>query len=73
MSKAEGHRGQSRAELEAKIQQLHEEIFNLRFRNRMKQLESPVQMREKRREIARILTVLNEEKQGKSKSGSVRG
>ena len=37
------------AELEVKIRQLREEIFNLRFRNSVKQLDNPLKLREMRR------------------------
>jgi large subunit ribosomal protein L29 len=35
-------------------------MFNLRFRNSMKQLDNPLRIRESRREMARLLTVLHE-------------
>ena len=40
--------------------ELREELFNLRFRNTMKQLDNPLKIRESRREMARLLTVLKE-------------
>ena len=43
------------------ITELREELFNLRFRNTMKQLDNPLKIRESRREMARLLTVLNGE------------
>ena len=63
-TKASAYRTSSRADLEAKVSALHVELFNLRFRNSMKQVEDPIQLRRVRREIARILTVLNEDKKG---------
>ena len=53
-------RNQSVVELEAKLRQLREEVFNLRFRNSMAQLDNPLRLREVRRDIARIETVLHE-------------
>ena len=47
-------------EIQTRIGELREELFNLRFRNSMKQLDNPVKIRESRREMARLLTVLNE-------------
>ena len=47
-------------ELETRVGELREELFNLRFRNSLKQLDNPLKIREGRREMARILTVLNE-------------
>lgn len=51
-------------ELEAKLKQLREEVFNLNFRNSMAQLDNPLRLREVRRDIARIETVLNEHRKG---------
>jgi len=52
-------------ELRTRVAELREELFNLRFRNSMKQLDNPVKIRESRREMARVLTVL-QEKQGET-------
>ena len=45
-------------EIQARLGELREEVFNLRFRNSMKQLDNPLRIRESRREMARLLTVL---------------
>lgn len=58
--KAEQLREQSVDELRARIAELREELFNLRFRNSMKQLDNPLKIREGRREMARLLTVLQQ-------------
>ena len=47
-------------ELTTRVAELREELFNLRFRNSLKQLDNPLKIREGRREMARVLTVLNE-------------
>ncbi len=47
-------------EINTRLGELREELFNLRFRNSMKQLDNPVKIRESRREVARLLTVLSE-------------
>ena len=47
-------------ELQLRVAELREELFNLRFRNSLKQLDNPLKIREGRREMARVLTVLNE-------------
>ena len=47
-------------EILARVAELREELFNLRFRNSMKQLDNPLKIRESRREMARLLTVLRE-------------
>jgi large subunit ribosomal protein L29 len=44
----------------ARVAELREELFNLQFRNTMKQLDNPLKIRESRREMARLLTVLKE-------------
>ena len=51
-------------ELTQRVTDLREELFNLRFRNYMRQLDNPLKIREGRREMARLLTVLRE-KEGK--------
>ena len=47
-------------EIETRVAELREELFNLRFRNSLKQLDNPLKIREGRREMARLLTVLQE-------------
>jgi len=47
--KAEKIRDMNEEEILVKIKDLTEEIFNLRFRNSMRQLQNPVAIREKRR------------------------
>ena len=51
-------------EIQQRVSDLREELFNLRFRNSMRQLDNPLKIRESRREMARLLTVLRE-KEGK--------
>jgi large subunit ribosomal protein L29 len=47
-------------QIRTRVTELREELFNLRFRNTMKQLDNPLKIRESRREMARLLTVLKE-------------
>ena len=47
-------------EIRDRITEVREELFNLRFRNAMKQLDNPLKIREGRREMARLITVLRE-------------
>ncbi len=47
-------------EIRLRVAELREELFNLRFRNSMKQLDNPLKIRTSRREMARLLTVLRE-------------
>jgi large subunit ribosomal protein L29 len=62
--KAEKIRDMTEEEILTKIKNLTEEIFNLRFRNSMRQLQNPVSIREKRRDIARLRTILTEHRTG---------
>lgn len=47
-------------ELDEEVATLGKEIFNLRFRRASGQLENTARMRQARREIARIKTILGE-------------
>jgi len=58
--KANTIRDMSADEMRLRIDELREELFNLRFRNSMRQLDNPLKIREARREMARLLTVVNE-------------
>lgn len=62
-AKASAMREMAPDEIRTRIQELREELFNLRFRNAMKQLDNPLKIREGRREMARLLTVLREKEQ----------
>jgi len=58
--KASAVRDKTADEIRQRLAELREELFNLRFRNSMRQLDSPLKIRQGRREIARLLTVLRE-------------
>jgi len=47
-------------ELEEKVKELKEELFNLRFQEATGQLENFMRIKEVRRSIARVKTVLRE-------------
>jgi large subunit ribosomal protein L29 len=47
-------------ELAAKLAEAKEELFNLRFQNVTGQLDNPHRLREVRKDIARILTVMSQ-------------
>jgi len=47
-------------ELNAKLAELKKELFNLRFQHAVNQLENPHKLTEVKRDIARVMTVLNE-------------
>ena len=57
-------RGLSRDELNAKVKEAKEELFNLRFAAATGQLESHGRLREVRKDIARVYTVLQERNLG---------
>jgi large subunit ribosomal protein L29 len=48
------------AQLENRLAETRRELFNLRFQHATGQLENTGQLREVRKNIARILTVLNQ-------------
>ncbi|MGR5915333.1 50S ribosomal protein L29 [Bacillus pacificus] len=50
------------AEIETKVKALKEELFNLRFQLATGQLENPTRIREVRKAIARMKTVVREER-----------
>ncbi len=60
--KAEELRGKSVGELKTQLVELKREQFNLRFQLATGQLENTARMREVRRDIARIRTILGEMK-----------
>lgn len=62
--KAVDLRGLSRDELNAKVVELKEELFNLRFQAAVGQLESSGRLREVRKDIARVYTVIQERNLG---------
>jgi len=47
-------------DMEAKVKSIEEELFNLRFRNAMKQLENPLEIRNLRKDLARLKTVIRQ-------------
>jgi large subunit ribosomal protein L29 len=47
-------------EIEIRLQDSLEELYNLRFQHAMHQLDNPLRLREIRRDIARLRTVLHE-------------
>jgi len=50
----------SAGELQAKVQELRKEWLNLRIQNANQQLKNPLKLREVRRTIARVLTIIRE-------------
>ena len=59
--KAQSFRDMTREELLQKQHELKEEVFNLRMRQTLKELDNPLRLRTIRRDIARIETILSED------------
>ena len=53
-------REMSAEELNAKLKELKEELFNLRFQHAINQLDNPQRIVEVKKNIARVMTVLSE-------------
>lgn len=51
-------------ELSQKRRELKEEIFHLRLRRTTARLENPMKLRETRRDLARVETILSERSRG---------
>ena len=47
-------------ELQDKLKELKDELFNLRFQLAVNQLDNPMRIKAVKKDIARIMTVLNE-------------
>ena len=61
MTKATDLRGKSQDELNDQLLQLKKEQFNLRFQKASGQLENTARVRQVRRDIARIKTILGQQ------------
>ena len=66
--KAKEIREMSTQELHKKLQELKEELFNLRFQLATGQLDNPMRIRHVRKSIARIKTILRERELQKAKA-----
>ena len=53
-------REMSAEQLNAKLKELKEELFTLRFQHAINQLENPQKMVEVKKNIARVMTILSE-------------
>ena len=58
--KAEELRGKTPDELREQLVSLKKEAFNLRFQSATSQLENTARVRQVRREVARVSTILNQ-------------
>ena len=60
----------TQAELNARLKELNMELFNLRFSNASRNLANPVQIRNVKREIARVKTVIREKELATENGGN---
>lgn len=60
LMKASKIREMSSQELQQKLMELKSELFNLRFQMATGQLENPMRVREVKKDIARIKTIIRE-------------
>ena len=61
-------REMTEVELNTELGKMKKELFNLRFQHGTGQLESPVQMREFKRDIARVKTIIREKELAKAEA-----
>ena len=53
-------------ELAAELEKMKKDLFNLRFQHVTGQLENPLKMKETRRDIARVKTIMREKELAKA-------
>ena len=58
--KASEIRDMNLEEMHSKVSDLKEELFNLRFQHEIGQLENPQRMKQTKRDIARLETIIKE-------------
>lgn len=61
MNKVPQFRELTRAELEQKRAELMDEKFNLRMQQSLRSLDNPLRLRQIRREVAQVMTILRED------------
>ena len=61
-------REMTEVELNTELGKMKKELFNLRFQHVTGQLENPVQMRELKRDIARVKTIIREKELAKAEA-----
>ena len=60
--KATELRKMSEADLGAKLADLKQELFNLRFQHAINQLDNPHKIADVKKDIARVMTIIREKK-----------
>ena len=61
-------REMTEVELNTELGKMKKELFNLRFQHVPGQLENPAQMRELKRDIARVKTIIREKELAKAEA-----
>ena len=61
-------REMTEVDLNAELHNMKKELFNLRFQHVTGQLENPVKLRETKRDIARVKTVIREKELAKAEA-----
>lgn len=61
MKKSEEFKDMTSEELERKLAELKEELFNLRFRHAVNQLENPKRLEAVKKDIARVKTFIRKQ------------
>ena len=64
--KAKDMRELSAAELDQKLADLKAELFNLRFQHAINQLENPMRLKDVKKDIARVKTLIRQGELGKA-------
>ena len=64
-------REMTEAELNVELVKMKQELFNLRFQHVTGQLENPIKMRDVKREIARVKTVIREKELARDAEESI--
>ena len=59
-------REMSEVELNAELVKMKKDLFNLRFQHVTGQLENPIKMRDTKRDIARVKTIIREKELAKA-------
>ena len=61
-------REMSEVELNAELEKMKKDLFNLRFQHVTGQLENPIKMRDTKKDIARVKTIIREKQLEKAQS-----
>ena len=65
--------GMTDKELQDKLNELKSNLFFLRFKNATNQLTNPLQLKETRRDIARVKTVIRQRELARAKKAEAKG